>query len=42
MRVDRNRKKHLEIFARELLIKEIERDSSVGLGSMLGDGHTEN
>ena len=42
MRVDRKRKNHLEIFARELLDKGFERDWSVGLGAMLGDGHAEN
>ena len=39
--VDRTRKNHLEIFARTL-DKGFERDWSVGLGVMLGDGHTEN
>ena len=42
MRVDRKRKKTPKIFARELLDKGFERDWSVGLGAMLGDGHTEN
>ena len=42
MSVDRKRKKYLEISARELLDKGFERDSSVTLGAMLGDGHTEN
>ena len=42
MRVDRKRKTHLEIFARELLDKGFERDWSVVLGAMLGNVHTEN
>ena len=42
MRVDRKRKNHLEIFCKRTLDKGFERDWSVGLGAMLGDGHTEN
>ena len=38
----KRKKKHLKIFARELLDKGFKRDWSVSLGAMLDDGHTEN
>ena len=42
MRVDRKRKKPPRNICKRTLDKGFERDWSVGLGAMLGDGHTEN
>ena len=42
MRVHRKRKKSPTNICKRTLDKGFERDWSVGLGAMLGDGHTEN
>ena len=43
MRIDWNRKKETtRNICKMTLDKGFERDWSVGLGAMLGDGHTEN
>ena len=42
MRGDRKRKKPPRNIFKRTLDKGFERDSSVGLDAMLGDGHTEN
>ena len=38
----KNEKKNLRNICKRTLDKGFERDCSVGLGAMLGDGHTEN
>ena len=42
MRVDLNEKKNPRNICKRTLDKGFERDWSVSLGAMLGDGHTEN